>query len=58
MKTTWRLLLQKKNFVIACVPLIAAAISSIFPLRPLIQQALIGVVLVWMQLTFLFLFAR
>jgi hypothetical protein len=48
---------KKKVFVMGA-PLAAVVIASLFPIRPIIQQALIGVVLVWMQFTFLLFYMK
>jgi hypothetical protein len=58
MKTIRQFVQHKKTLLIISSPLAGVVTLSLFPLNPFAREALVGVVLIWMQMAFLFGFMK
>ena len=51
MSDSWKAKLKKYSLLSLSIPAVLCIISAILPLKPVIQQAFVGVMLIWFQVT-------
>ena len=51
MQGRWKTKLKKLNLFSLCIPLLIFIVSAFMPLKPIVQQALVGLTLIWFQVT-------